>query len=410
MKIAFISYECPPEAGGGIGTYVLQAATMLADRGHHVEVFAGSPHRASTDELSTGVKVYRVGCPDRRKFPVQITPVFADRHREVRFDVLEGPDYMAEATEAREAVPDLPFVVKLHTPLYFVKQIDAEVFGMMGRLRERYRSWRRGLPPEWSPSYPVNQREMQGILTANRIASPSQSIGERVTQEWGASVARTDFFPYPFTPLPSYLDVPIGSDTQVVTFVGRLEIRKGVINLARAIPLIRRACPGVRFRFVGGTLGSPSPRQTMLEYLQQLLNPHADIVEFLGRRDPEELPGILADTAVCIFPSLWESFGYVCLEAMAAGRAVVASQNCGLAELLDQGKVGRLIDPRQPEDIAARVIELLQDGTLRSRLGDSARERVLSVYSPAKVGPVQEASYERAISSRSQAPVLTAIS
>lgn len=406
MKIAFVSYECPPEAGGGIGTYVAQAARMLATRGHTVEVFAGSADRTGRDEGPDGVIVHRVAAADRRTFPAKIAPVVAGRNQVVGFDVIEGPDYMAEAAETRRLLPDVPFVAKLHTSLLMVKQIEAEVIGPVRRLQARWKAFRRGQPPEWSPRHPVAVKEMREVRTADRIAAPSRSIGERVAAEWGADAGKVDCFPYPFEPAAEYLAIPPGGESQVVTFVGRLEIRKGVINLARAIPAVLRACPKAKFWFVGGTLGSPTPGVTMQEYLQRMLRKHASAVEFLGRRPPESLPGILAQSAVTVFPSLWESFGYVCLEAMAAGRAVVGSRNCGLEELLDGGRVGRVIDPRRPADIAAKVVELLHDARLRADLGAAARERVLSAYSADAVGPQQEACYERAAQTRAADRVL----
>lgn len=395
MKVAFVSYECPPEAGGGIGTYIQQAADMLAARGHHVEVFAGSTDRTGTDDRANGVTVHRVAAPDRRKFPSLIAPVFAARHRAVGFDVLEGPDYLAEAAESRVAAPDVPYIAKLHTSLLFVRQIEREVLGPVGRLRARWAAWRRGLPPDWSPGHPTSRREIADVRSADGVAAPSHSIGSRVVKEWGVDPARVATYPYPFTPAADYLAVKPGSDQPVVTFVGRLEIRKGVENLARAVPLVRRAVPGARFRFVGGTLGSRTPGVTMELRLKRMLAGHTGAVEFMGRRAPEELPGLLADTAVCVFPSLWESFGFVALEAMAAARPVVASQNCGLAELIDQGRVGRLVDPRSPADIAAKLVEILQDGRLRRELGEAGRARVLSEFGVDAVGPRQEAHYEQ---------------
>ncbi|MFO0848057.1 MAG: glycosyltransferase family 4 protein [Gemmataceae bacterium] len=397
MKVAFVSYECPPEAGGGIGTYIQQAADMLAARGHRVEVFAGSGDRAGVDDRPNGVRVHRVAAPDRRKFPPLIAPVFAARHRAVGFDVLEGPDYMAEAAECRVAAPDVPYVAKLHTSLLFVRQIERDVLGPVGRLQARWTAWRRGLPPDWSAAHPTSRREVTDVRSADGVAAPSHSIGQRVVKEWGVDPARVETYPYPFTPAPGYLAVKPGSEAPVVTFVGRLEIRKGVENLARAVPLVRRAVPGARFRFVGGTLASRNPAVTMEAHLKQMLAEHAAAVEFLGRRPPAELPGLLADTAVCAFPSLWESFGFVALEAMAAARPVVASRDCGLAELLDQGRVGRLVDPHSPADIAAKIVELLGDARLRRELGERGRERVLSEYAVDSVAPRQEAHYERVV-------------
>src|SRR5262245_58881126 len=100
MKIAFITYEYPPDtAYGGIATYVNQAATMLRRRGHQVEVFTSSPYRSGR-ECEDGVMVHRVRVTEQRDFSKPVGEVFAERHAEIEFDVLEGPEFYADAREA----------------------------------------------------------------------------------------------------------------------------------------------------------------------------------------------------------------------------------------------------------------------------------------------------------------------
>ena len=108
MKIAFISYEYPPDtAYGGVATYVYQAARMLYERGHYVEVFAGSPHRYGTKN-EEGIIVHRIVIKEREKFSEHIGSVFAQRHAATKFDILEGPEVHADARGAVELVPDIP--------------------------------------------------------------------------------------------------------------------------------------------------------------------------------------------------------------------------------------------------------------------------------------------------------------
>jgi hypothetical protein len=113
MKIAFISYEYPPDtAYGGIGTYMYQAAQMMHQMGHHVEVFTSSPHRSGTD-IEDDILVHRINEKSRELFPAQIGKVFAKRHDIIEFDVLEGPEYKADAQAAVGLVPTIPLLIKL---------------------------------------------------------------------------------------------------------------------------------------------------------------------------------------------------------------------------------------------------------------------------------------------------------
>ena len=106
---------------------------------------------------------------------------------------------------------------------------------------------------------------------------------------------------------------------------------------------------------------------------------------------------MLGDTDICVFPSVWENVGFVCLEAMAAGRGVIASGGSGMAELIDDGRTGRLVPPRDPRRLADVMLEMIADPIARAAMGEKARARARTAYTSEVVGPLQEASYLRAI-------------
>ncbi|MBA2748666.1 MAG: glycosyltransferase family 4 protein [Tatlockia sp.] len=390
MKIAFISYQYPPDtADGGISTYVKQASNMLQVRGNQVEVFAASRQRSGTETQPNGVVVHRIRNEKlHTDFAKLIAQIFANRHNEIGFDVLEGPDYWADARLAVQLVPEIPLVVKLHTPDVLSRQLVK--FNLRKALRRKLDFYIGG----------INLFvDMEGVhaLAADEIAAPSQSIADKLIKLWGLEPEKVHIFPLPYSPSAESLTIPLNTLTNTVSFIGTLEIRKGVIDLAKAIPLILAKQPQTKFRFVGAFAASPNPKQNMFEYLQDLLQPYLKSIEFTGKLPPEQIPSALSATDICVFPSLWESFGYVCLEAMAAGRAIVGSSAGGMAEMLNSDKVGRLVPPKSPEKIAQAVLELLTAPQLRQQLGYAARARVIEQYNIERIGSLQEASYNRAI-------------
>ena len=141
MRIAYISYEYPPDSSyGGIATYAAQAARMMARRGHEVEVFASSARRFGRFE-SNGIVEHWIQETDRQQFGIVAGYVFAARHAEKPFDVLEGPEYNADARKAVELKPTVPLVVKMHTPSLMIETLNAPT-GARKYFNNIYRNFR----------------------------------------------------------------------------------------------------------------------------------------------------------------------------------------------------------------------------------------------------------------------------
>ena len=410
MKVALISYEYPPDtAYGGIATYVDQAVRMLRDHGHYVEVFAGT-ERATRSAEENGVLTHRIREGDPVRFAEPAGAAFAERHRAVGFDVVEGPEYLADARIAVERVPDIPLVVKLHTPSrlllrlnYYQRSFARRVWLYGWGLRHGHAStW--GYAPEIEGHRANVDRldvlERGHAHAADEIATPSQSLGDLLRAEWGLDASLLARVPYPYSPAQELLAIPVATDTRTVTFVGRLEQRKGVLDLATAIPHVLRRHPNTSFRFVGASDDSPERGLDMRDYLKRRLAAHRASVEFTGPVAPTSIPQVLETTDICVFPSVWENFPCVCLEAMAAGRAIVASSAGGMHEMLAAGQAGLVVPPNDPGRLAAAIADMLANPDRRRKLAQAARDRLLSEYSPRRIVDLQTASYARAIARR----------
>jgi len=413
MNIAFISYEFPPDAAyGGISTYVSQAARMLSSRGHRVEVFTSSPSRAGSI-VEDGILVHRILGSDHFSFPAAIGPPFANRHAAVGFDVLEGPEYGADALDAVRRVPDIPLVVKLHTPSFL---LTAATYAglritdplrwrlLRGRIREYAVRRMKGTGAKWRYTHKYAlDIERDHTRDADEIASPSKALAAIVTDAWQLVPNKVSHVPYPFVPDAALLNIPVGGSQGNVTFLGRLEVRKGVLDLARAIPIVLRENANVKFRLIGPDDESPRNNIGMREYLAHKLRHYRESVELLPPIANERLADIFATTDVVVIPSVWENFANVCLESMSAARAIIASDAGGMAEMLDNGNAGRMIPPCDPSNFARAILELIAGPDLRCRLGERARRRVLDEYNVDRICTIQERSYERAIERRRMA-------
>ena len=154
-----------------------------------------------------------------------------------------------------------------------------------------------------------------------------------------------------------------------IVFLGRLEQRKGLKYLLRAIPIIRQHYPNTRF-----LIGGDGPQRVGFQtYVAQA--GWRDVV-FLGRVPAEQLPSLYATADVFCAPNTGgESQGIVLLEAMASGRPVVASDIPGFRSVIRNQRDGLLVAPKNHEQLAWAVCHLLEDDNERQRLAVAARER-----------------------------------
>jgi len=146
---------------------------------------------------------------------------------------------------------------------------------------------------------------------------------------------------------------------------------KGQRYLIHAIPLVLKEIPDVSFIFIGY---NPALKP-QLERLAQRLNV-TDNVRFLVNVSEENLASAYKECDIFVFPSLQESFGLVLLEAMAAGKPVIASDIGPIREIVRNGVEGFLTTPKNPHELAEKIITLLTDDELRLKMGMNAKKRV----------------------------------
>ncbi len=152
---------------------------------------------------------------------------------------------------------------------------------------------------------------------------------------------------------------------KLVGFVGQLDERKGIADLLQAYEILRENVPA-RLVFVGkGPLESEIRRRA----------PDAILAGF--RKD---IPEVMKNLDVLALPSYWEGFGIVLIEAMAAGRPVVATDVSSIPEIVVDGRTGLLVPVGKPDALAESLLQVLSDPALARRLGEAGRKRVLEQF------------------------------
>ena len=150
--------------------------------------------------------------------------------------------------------------------------------------------------------------------------------------------------------------------------LGSLHPVKGQEFLLRAMPDILRQHPGARLFLIG-----EGRERARLEQMRESLGIR-DVVMMPGFQ--RNVPAILPQIDLCVHPSVDEAFGLVLLEAMAAGKAVVATSVGGIPEIVAEGRTGLLVPPRDPAALARAVCTVLADPEQRANMGAAGRARV----------------------------------
>lgn len=379
MRVALVAGEDP--GWGGIGTYTGILGRALTDLGHEVQLILRGWEEDRTETLD-GLTVHRVTVPEpswrrgtvrasERLYTTRESLEFARRAADVAgriaADIIEGPEFGAPVVAA--ALRRRPVAVRLHAPSFLTARLARDPVRLDLRLQELL--------------------EATSVHAARIVTSPSRALADLVRRRWRLRSSAIRVVP---NPVDADLFAPDG-ETQTaparILIAGRIERAKGHDVLVEALPAVRAAVPDAHVLAVGADGG-----------LQQVLTARAatlgigPAISFAGPRERRELPGLYRSAAVCVVPSRFEAFPYTALEAMACGRAVVASRAGGLVELVEDGRSGLLVQPENPSDLAAALIGLLRDQGRRQALEIGARDRVLERYSARKVAAAMAAVYE----------------
>jgi glycosyltransferase involved in cell wall biosynthesis len=290
-------------------------------------------------------------------------------------DVVEGqeweaPLYFLQRRRAEGQGPKRqpPVLVTLHSPSEFIF---------------RHNEWDVTL----TDFTPLKQLEAYTIAAADWLMCPSHYLAAQAARHFRLATTSIDIVPYPIGE-PTTIDrPPNGWTTNRICYVGRLELRKGVVELVRAGVALAEEDPTVLFEFVGADTsltGGPGPT-VLPRLLDEIPHRLRGRLRFHGSQPMEAVRKLRQECSAAVVPARWENLPYSCLEAMAAGLPIVVSPAGGMSELIEDGWSGWLA----PDETAAGLLV-----ALRRMLATSADER-------ARMGKQASAAVQRICGSRS---------
>ncbi len=318
MRICFVNEEYPEETNfGGIATYQKLMCEELVRQGHTVYVVCRGLKKSYTYR-ENGVIVYRIFVKDfKNKTFASI--IYRKKIKNIllnlqdKLDIIETPDWGAN-TIYFEKYRKVPLVVRLHTPLKIWLKYNKNT---LDREKRKILKW-----------------EDKILRVSDRITSCSCILKNIVKDEYNLSKDIT-VIPNPANTKDFYQDSSIEKEN-LLLFVGSLEERKGVFVLAKALNEIFNKYPKMKFMFIGKDTNRNKYNISTKEVLLKIIDKkYHNRVEFLGQIKNSSLNYYFNKAAIAIFPSLFDNFPYVVLEAMATGIYIVGSKNSGMVDMLD---------------------------------------------------------------------------
>ncbi len=382
-----LTWDFPPRHTGGTAAHVDGLSRALADAGHDVVVLTSSDRRADAEAERTGpVRVLRadVGLPhipEERSLALTASADHAlaqlalDAHSPIagwRPDVVHGHDWkVGWAADTLAHHYDVPFVLTMH-----------------GTERVRHG----GNLPIGEPT-DVHSIEWWLAFRADRlIASTRFMVDQLVT---GFELAPDHVVRIPNGINPTWWgghDRPAERERLVVSW-GRVQYEKGFQVLARSMAELRPRVPGISCVIAG--------RGSYLPELQTQIDVEgvSDLIELPGYLSGGELRSLVHRAGCVVIPSLYEPFGLVALEALAAGAPLIVARTGGLAELIVDTGAGVTFEPGSPDDLARAIERVLGNPELAGELTRRARDLIETKYAwdavATSVVEVYDASIER---------------
>jgi len=366
VRVLILSWEFPPLTIGGLGRHVYELSRALAALGAEVHVATLGGNLLPERQLIDGVIVHRTPVHNMpgdsfMDWVFQLNIQLYELGRQIwlrrPFHIIHGHDWLvSEACRMLAQRFSLPILATIHATEH-------------GR--------NNGIHNEVQKA--IDEKEREFMALAHKIIVCSEAMRREMQVVFGISAEKVAVIPngVDIASLAPYADppaFPLPQSGKVVAFIGRLVREKGVHLLVEAAGELAGEGADISFILAG--------RGPMLDELQHRGRELgiADRLYFPGFVDDRGRNAILASADVAVFPSLYEPFGIVALEAMAAGTPVIVSDTGGLAEIVTHEVDGLKVYPGDLSGLVQSIKRALSDPEMEA-MAKRAREKTARQYS-----------------------------
>ncbi len=364
MRVLMVANTLPPNDISGVGEQVMQLTAGLRNEGVEVEILGRGVG---------GVLGPKVLFPLMTVVPV-LRAVKRFRPHVVQLHESDGALAGLAVAVTRPLSDNAPQIVSLFQVSYWQELLAVRSFQTESGITA-HPSWRE----RWFRWFKAPLQLLLGWLSAavsDQVFAPSRTTAKEVSRDY--RIDQVEILPNVMgrekNKFSRVSEVPDGEE--LLLFVGRLRIRKGVDILLEACKLIRKESIDHTLIIAGD-----GEHRRALETRVRLLGIGSGVV-FLGRCTASQVAYLLDRARALVVPSFYEGMPLVILEAMEAGLPVIASRISGIPEIVEDGVTGWLTEPGSIEDLATVLAEVLSNSGEAQRRGKKGRQRLDSTFRP----------------------------
>lgn len=392
MKVVFLSDDFPPQSFGGAGISTFELALGMKKVGHDVSVITTCRKKDEAGEVVySGLRVFKIVTNYNPRWRAYVSlynrPVVKEVRRilgEIKPDVVHANNihYYISYHSLRIAKRYAKVVVltirdlmpvcygKLETPRY-LNNLNPKVTWLdnLKQAKKQYNPLRNFLIRRYLRSADrlfAISKSLQQALARNRIRNTEVIYNGIDASEWSLSDDAIKKFKTEY-----HLD-----GRQVLLFSGRLSASKGGAKAIEALGLIIQEVPNTVLLIAGPIDAYAKAMQRLAVQLN--LNQHIIFTDWISR-DGMKVAYAVSDvvlmTSICL-----DTFGRVNIEAMISKKPVVGTRYGGTPEIVQDGVTGYIVDPRNPEQIAKKTIDLLIDSQRALSFGNAGYMRVIQKF------------------------------
>jgi glycosyltransferase involved in cell wall biosynthesis len=373
MRVFMFSWEYPPHIVGGLGKHMMELVPALVGEGMELHVVTPRLHGGAYEEGWQGLFVHRVDTPAMHEYD------FFSFVHETNRCILERAEQLLQEVGRPEI---------LHAHDWLVARVGAEFkhrhrIPLVATVHATERGRGRGhLSGEYSRA--IHGTEWWLTYEAWRVICASQYMADQIKGFFATPADKIDLVPNGVDAsrfqalegidLQDFRSDFAAEDEKIIFYVGRIVEEKGVHVLVEAVPPVLARYEKVKFVVAGTGVILDALRHRAWE-----LNVY-DRIFFPGFIADEDRDRLYKVADVAIFPSLYEPFGIVALEAMVARCPVVVSETGGLREVVRHGETGILVHPGDPDSLAWGILHTLENPAWAHQRVENAYNEVQRRY------------------------------